>query len=114
MTSAYIIRKDNRQLDSTNTATANIRGSVTHRETKMFGHENSHKNVVNISEDARTDEPAIGELSESERIETAREMMAETPAEQLSLEINEVKHLTDDLLIEKTEDGFILYNIKSE
>lgn len=114
MTTAYTIREDNHQLDSTNTATANIRGSVAHRETKMFGHENSHKTIIDISEDTTSNEPAIGELSESERIETAREMMAETPAEQLSLEVDEIEHLADDLLIEKTADGFILYHIKSE
>lgn len=114
MTTAYTIKDTTRQTSRADTGKeTTIKGTVSHRETDIFAQRTDRRTIVDIRGGAGIDEPAIGNLPREARLEAAKQMMAETPAEDLSLEVSEVEHLTDDLLIEKTTGGFILYHVQN-
>nr|UVT38843.1 hypothetical protein [uncultured bacterium] len=49
--------------------------------------------------------------SKSERIEKTRELLAESEPEKLDLSVGEIVEISDEVLIKKTGDGFILYYV---
>ncbi|MFC6904217.1 hypothetical protein [Halalkalicoccus tibetensis] len=72
-----------------------------------------NKNRVNQikNRETKSTEPDIAELPEEERLEKAKKMMEESQALELSLEVGEMDRITQDIIVEKTSDGFIVYNI---
>lgn len=49
------------------------------------------------------------EKSKEERIREAKELMENTEATDLNLEVGELSKVTSDLIVERTEDGFNMY-----
>lgn len=60
--------------------------------------------------ETKEDDTDIDEIhDEEERLDRAMELMAETEPTKLDLEVGDLEKVSDDLIIERTEEGFATY-----
>lgn len=79
---------------------------------KVLASDHAHESIEWPVFNDESEEPQILDLPKHKRLEQAKTIMERNEATEVNIGVGEFAHLTEDTIVKRTQDGFVLYHVQ--